>query len=208
MAVTRQHGSLSERRRRRLRAEVLASAQQLIGEHGFSGLKMDELALRSGITKPTLYSVFADKQTLLLAVAMHALEFWQVLIETPFGDPSALGQLLHVLRSAANLPAQAGLLTALHWSPEVQDLVYAAPAVQATLAQIDAALLRLIALAVVQGEIAAEVEPRAVLLLLYATLGTLSRQPPGGLPVKPLPIEALLTAFERGVRAGSGAAAH
>ena len=50
-----------------LRERIVEMANHFFRERGIKGLKMDELAAQLGISKRTLYEVFEDKETLLVA---------------------------------------------------------------------------------------------------------------------------------------------
>ena len=53
--------------RSELRERIIEVANAAFRERGIKGLKMDELAAQMGISKRTLYEVFGDKETLLIA---------------------------------------------------------------------------------------------------------------------------------------------
>ena len=57
-------GGLTERQFRR-REKILSVARELIAEHGYNGVRMRELADRSGVTAKTLYHQFDSKENLL-----------------------------------------------------------------------------------------------------------------------------------------------
>ncbi|MFN3529381.1 MAG: TetR/AcrR family transcriptional regulator [Bacteroidia bacterium] len=50
---------------------LFATALQLINEHGLSGLKLSELAQRSGMATGTLYLYFRDKDALLASMQQY-----------------------------------------------------------------------------------------------------------------------------------------
>ena len=51
------------------REQILARAAELFARHGYPGTTMNQVALACGVTKPTLYHYFSDKQSLLLHIA-------------------------------------------------------------------------------------------------------------------------------------------
>jgi TetR/AcrR family transcriptional regulator, regulator of autoinduction and epiphytic fitness len=53
---------------------ILALALQEFLKHGYMGTSMDQLAKATGVSKPTLYSYFSDKETLFKAVAIRRFE--------------------------------------------------------------------------------------------------------------------------------------
>ncbi|HEX3046881.1 MAG TPA: TetR/AcrR family transcriptional regulator [Bacillota bacterium] len=71
---------------------ILANAIQLFASRGYDAVGIQELAVRSGITKPTLYYYFGSKKGLLEAIlTQYGARLFQVLREaTVFqGDLSA-----------------------------------------------------------------------------------------------------------------------
>ena len=63
-----------ERYRSELRAETLSAARELIREEGYEGLTLRKLAKRMECSPMALYSYFADKQALLIALALEGFE--------------------------------------------------------------------------------------------------------------------------------------
>lgn len=57
---------------------IISAAEEVFGEVGFKNAKMEDIALKAGITKVTLYTYFQSKENLYLAVTYKAL---QLLIE-------------------------------------------------------------------------------------------------------------------------------
>jgi TetR/AcrR family transcriptional regulator len=53
---------------------ILQTAHQLFMERGYVGVSINDVVQAAGITKPTLYYHFADKEALYAAVAEHALQ--------------------------------------------------------------------------------------------------------------------------------------
>ena len=65
--------------------KILHTAWQLFQQKGFRGVSMDELCQHCGITKPTLYYYFDNKEDLFTRVLLHKLENLGVMIKQP-GD--------------------------------------------------------------------------------------------------------------------------
>jgi AcrR family transcriptional regulator len=63
-----------ERYRAELRAETLTTARELIKKEGYEGLTIRKLASRMDCSPMALYSYFADKQALLIALALEGFE--------------------------------------------------------------------------------------------------------------------------------------
>ena len=72
---------LITRQRHERRAAVLAAAREMIAEFGYAGVTVRDLAERCGVSVPTLYNQFGDKDGVLsAAIEAHFLE---VLSSTP-----------------------------------------------------------------------------------------------------------------------------
>jgi AcrR family transcriptional regulator len=74
---------------------ILAAANELLGERGFTDLTMDEVALRAGVSKPTIYRRWPTKG--ILAFEAFSADF---LTRQPLPNTGSLrGDLLAALRS-------------------------------------------------------------------------------------------------------------
>jgi AcrR family transcriptional regulator len=51
------------------REQILARAAELFARQGYTGTTMNQVAAACGVSKPTLYHYFTDKQSLLLHIA-------------------------------------------------------------------------------------------------------------------------------------------
>ena len=60
--------------RRELREKIIEAAGRLFAGHGIKSITMDDIATSFGISKRTLYEVFADKETLLIECIHHEVE--------------------------------------------------------------------------------------------------------------------------------------
>lgn len=63
------------------RAQILKSAATLFAQRGYSAATMAELAAASGVSKPTLYHYFQDKQALLLDIAASHVARLEALVQ-------------------------------------------------------------------------------------------------------------------------------
>ena len=63
-----------ERHKETLRSDLIAAARQLVQEEGYDGLTIRKLAKRVGYAPMSVYSYFADKQDILLALAQDRFE--------------------------------------------------------------------------------------------------------------------------------------
>jgi AcrR family transcriptional regulator len=57
-----------ERRRDRRKAEIVRTATDLLSQHGYQGMSLEEVAERTDIAKATLYHYFSGKDELVAAV--------------------------------------------------------------------------------------------------------------------------------------------
>jgi AcrR family transcriptional regulator len=98
--------ALRWRRRKEARPkEILAAALASFAERGFAATRLDDVALRAGVTKGTLYLYFPNKQELFEAVVRQALvpnlERGEALLDEA-DEPAAL-LLERLIRSWAQL---------------------------------------------------------------------------------------------------------
>lgn len=56
------------------RSRLLASAQQLVAEQGYAGLRIEEVVMRSGVAKGTFFAHFSDKDSLMELLIAEQLE--------------------------------------------------------------------------------------------------------------------------------------
>jgi AcrR family transcriptional regulator len=61
-----------ERQREEIRADLVAAAHALVKDEGYEGLTIRKLAERAGLATMSVYSYFADKQSILEAMAEDA----------------------------------------------------------------------------------------------------------------------------------------
>src|SRR3954451_4005791 len=67
-AVTDENRTPRQERRAQTRAALLDAAEHLWAERGIRGASLDEIAARAGLTKGAVYSNFASKSDLVLAL--------------------------------------------------------------------------------------------------------------------------------------------
>lgn len=60
--------------RRELKERIIEAAGHLFAEHGIKSITMDDIATSFGISKRTLYEMFADKETLLIECIRREME--------------------------------------------------------------------------------------------------------------------------------------
>jgi AcrR family transcriptional regulator len=72
------------KRRPKGKATIVAAACELFAERGFAPARVNEIADRVGITGGAIYRHFADKEALLEATALEALD--RLMVDGPVAD--------------------------------------------------------------------------------------------------------------------------
>lgn len=93
-------GGLRERQRQLRCDTILDAVQDLVREAGWEGLTMDTLAARAGVTKPTLYAHFPNKDALAVAAVVRIIRRGQANIDALDPALTPLERLETVLRWA------------------------------------------------------------------------------------------------------------
>ncbi len=62
---------------------ILEEGWQMFQQKGYRGVTIDELCLRCGLSKPTLYYYFQDKENLFVQILQHKLKGFREAIEQP-----------------------------------------------------------------------------------------------------------------------------
>jgi AcrR family transcriptional regulator len=91
-----------EARRQNARADLLATAWDMVHEGGFGALSLRKLAHRAGITTPTVYAYFESKNAILDAMFGEAAESFERSNAQPIEGGTSHQQLVtHARRFAA-----------------------------------------------------------------------------------------------------------
>jgi AcrR family transcriptional regulator len=77
-------------------ARILQEGWTLFQQKGYRGVTMDELCLVCGLSKPTLYYYFEDKENLFVQVLQHKLKGFHKVIE----QPGTLAQRLQAIAAS------------------------------------------------------------------------------------------------------------
>lgn len=98
------------------RLQILDHAARLFAERGYHGLAMRELAQEVGVTKPTLYYHFQDKDALFVGVMRRATDDLGALVDAAAREEHTRARLGHFLRALADGRArhQAAMRLATH----------------------------------------------------------------------------------------------
>jgi AcrR family transcriptional regulator len=198
--------TLRERRKLMLEEEILEAAQALLTEKGYAAMSMDELAARVGISKPTLYSYFTNKDTLVLEALLRGIERVLEALHAAPAEMSPLDRLALFLRTAAQRQVERGHSEARAWSPEVAHLLHASERGCALFQRIDQAIVSLVQQAFDQGQINPLFDLPTVVRVVYALVAApkfpfVSQS--GDCNPATLP-DMLAAIFRRGVRAEGG----
>jgi AcrR family transcriptional regulator len=75
-----------------LRARILHSAIELFGEHGFDAVAMDDVAVRAGVGKGSLYRQFGSKEQLYAASVIQGFVELRDQIELALADAASVSE--------------------------------------------------------------------------------------------------------------------
>ncbi|TDW65958.1 TetR family transcriptional regulator [Kribbella pratensis] len=105
--------SFADRTKRRLRDELLDAAQEAVVAGGYDGLRMAEVARRTGVSRQTVYNEFGDKWGLLEAVAARETERFLVDVNTAIAEqPDPIDGLRAAVERALILAGENPLIKA------------------------------------------------------------------------------------------------
>lgn len=80
--------------RQELRERIIDTALKAFTTHGIKSITMDEIATAMGISKRTLYEVFADKESLLMECLMKALDEGDIYVKQVYDNASNVFEVL------------------------------------------------------------------------------------------------------------------
>ena len=195
--------SLRERRKQLLREDILEAARELLSEKGYAAMSMDELASQVGISKPTLYTYFPNKDDLVVQTAVREMERFLALIESDGGGQSPLQRLMRIMCKFIQFHGEKDRMQPQSWTPELFQLLCSHEEALSCLRRIDAAIANLVQAAIVSGEVDPQLDPATVASAFFALAASL-RHARFTRTAQPHPDAGamLMTIFERGIRAG------
>lgn len=164
--------------------DALAAALRVFWQHGYESASMAELTAAMGITKPSLYAAFGNKEA-LFHKAMDLYEREKLAyISTALEAPTARGVAERLLRGALELQTCAGnpkgclgVIATVSCGAEAESIK---AEVIARRASSQAALLRRFAEAEAAGELPDGMTPDALAQYLFALLAGLTIQAGAG----------------------------
>lgn len=113
--------SLKEKQRQEREDLILQVAEEVINEKGYHDTSMDEVALRVGISKGTLYLHFASKEDLLLTLILrYAEEFLQEMGQVFALTLGPRAKLEAILRTICGSSRRFQWLIDIRQNPEMQ----------------------------------------------------------------------------------------
>lgn len=194
--------SFKEREWARREQEILAEAARLIREHGFNNLKLDDLADAVGISKPTLYQHFKNKDDLVAHVMMRGLQELHSFADG-LAQRSPLAQLQDILRMMLEKRYERDSMLQ---GVNREVFIGINHAHQGFIDLRESANQRIYALvqeAQAQGEIDAELSPELISGLLFVLMGLPEHSQandPEGIP-EPYIMEQVIQLFTRAIQA-------
>jgi AcrR family transcriptional regulator len=195
-------GSLRERRKQMLRDEIIEAAQTLMADKGYGAMSMDELAAHVGISKPTLYTYFANKDELVVEAATRDMRQMVAVIEDQPPERTPLARLAFVLRELIERQMRAHSLGIGPW-PEIFRLLCENEAAVAAIQELDRYVVAQVEAGVAAGEIDAALDPASVVRAFYGLMGAIPKGRMGAVLLlePPRSADGLVEIFVRGVRA-------
>jgi len=101
-------------RRRANREAILRAAEAVMRRKGLTATSMDDVAVESGFSKPTLYRYVHSKAELIFEISFHSLEEMDVRLREILGRPiDPWGKLQEFLKAVFRLQAEKESLTRL-----------------------------------------------------------------------------------------------
>jgi AcrR family transcriptional regulator len=164
--------------------QALAAALRVFWRRGYEGASLTELTQEMGITRPSLYACFGNKEALF----RKALDLYEreklAYVGTALEAPTARGVAERLLRGALEMHASAcdpkgclGVIASVACGAEAESI---RSEVLARRASSDAALVRRFVQAKADGDLPEEIDPEALARYLGALLGGLSVQAGAG----------------------------
>lgn len=193
--------SLRERRRQMLRDEITHAARTLILEKGYAAMSMDELAGHVGISKPTLYSYFATKEDLVVAGFIDEAERLLTFASSNESELSPRQRLVSILHVMLKSHAHEATVAARPVSPDVFHVLCGNPESYGYIQRMEALIGSLFQEAIIQGEVAANLNPKAMTLIFFSLAHAARASQLFAAQVDAETLEATFMAFfERGVQ--------
>lgn len=152
--------------------EVLGRVRDTFWRHGFAGTSMDQLALATGLHKPSLYGAFGDKKRLYLA----ALDNYLIEIRASFAEAFVIADLFESLDAMieraidkfARDDSGYGCFMMNTAMPEAAQDAEISRVVREAMASLDRAFVRRFEKAVEAGQIRPDADPQSLAMIMVA----------------------------------------
>lgn len=119
------HRSLKEKQRQEREALILQVAEEVLAEQGYHETSMDEIAMRVGVSKGTLYLHFPSKEELMIAIFAKDMQSFSQAVDDAIAQGltarAKLEAILHFLYSGF-FSKRAQLLYAVNNNMELRRL--------------------------------------------------------------------------------------
>ncbi len=113
-----------ERVRESLRAQLIATAADLLADRGFRGLRMADVAAATGVSRQTVHNEFGTKEALVNAVAAQTVaEFLQVVAQRFMDAPDLESGIAAAVRHTLTHAAENRLVNAILTGADAEDLL-------------------------------------------------------------------------------------
>lgn len=165
-AVTaRRAGGREDPRITRTRAVVLGAAADLLAERGYTGLTMDALVERTGVSKTTMYKHWPSR-TALIAATIRQLSAAPAIPDTGSVRTDLIAMALHSLDAykGPRWPGLASVLEAAGHDPDLHAALQSIPA--AGFSNVKTVLQR----AVQQGQLRPDINPETAVTILVGAI--------------------------------------
>lgn len=153
--------SLRERQRQQRADAILDAARELTLETGYEALTMDALAARAGVTKPTLYAHFPNKEAIAVASVVRNIQRGQESLAQLDPTLSPLARLETYFRWALRSKFIERRMVSFGGAPVA--VIRTNPAYQAAFRQMMDNLGEIVEAGKADGEIAVELDTRTAL---------------------------------------------
>jgi len=112
-----------EQARAKIEAKILAAAEAVFAEHGFSGAAMSEIARRAGIPKPNLHYYCKTKEELYRRVMDRILDLWLGTADEIRAESDPAEALAHYIAAKIDLARRRPLASRVF----ANELIHGAP---------------------------------------------------------------------------------
>ncbi|MBC8163382.1 MAG: TetR/AcrR family transcriptional regulator [Roseiflexaceae bacterium] len=161
---------LRERRRQQMRDEIISAARLLLEEKGYAATLMDDIAVRAGISKPTLYGYFATKDALIVAIIVQHIGLLLEMAEPSSQAGTPLQRLARILDTVVRLQMHDRREPIRLWMPEFYKLSTEHAEMMDAMQRLDSRFVALVLEGVALGEIDGSLDPATVVRVFYALI--------------------------------------